>query len=382
MPFINVDTAASARELRAELSEAERIALDCEAAGFHRYSNRLCLLQVTTQANTYIIDPMAVDSSEVLRESLERPDLPIIMHGADFDLRLLRTDLDIRLQGLFDTQIAASLLGESGLGLAALLESKFGIQLSKKFQRADWADRPLTPGMLEYAANDTRHLLRLADELLGDLLKAGRTEWVSQECLELEKAADPSSEITEPPDPILRIKGARDLSPRQVTALREALDWRDEIARSRDKAPFRVIGDPPLIEAVARFPSRVEQLREIKGFPTSLARSEGKSLLNRLRRVSEMSEEELRPYPKPVRRGPGRPDPETEELADKLKAVRNRKADELGLARGTLLANAVVMAVATTAPATRSELSSVPGMRPWKVDALGDELLRTIQTGT
>lgn len=379
MPFLHVDSDAAAEELKAELSGAERIALDCEAAGFHRYANRLCLVQISTEERTFVLDPLSLNSAEILRDTLERPDLPIVMHGADFDLRLLRADLDIRLRGLFDTQIAAGLLGETGLGLAALLGSRFGVQLSKKYQRADWADRPLTTGMLEYAANDTRYLLRLADELLAELGGAGRTEWASEECAELEKAADARLPAAEPPDPVARMKGARDLSPRQVTALRAALEWRDDIARARDRAAFRVIGDGPLIDAVAKHPMRVEELLDIKGFPRKLAQESGKDLLKRFQAVTEMPEDDLRPYPKPERRGAGRPTPEIEELADRLKAVRNQKADELGLARGILLANAVVLGVATAAPTTREALAGVPGMRSWKLDLLGEDFLSTIR---
>ncbi len=152
------------------------------------------------------------------------------MHGADFDLRLLDRDLGIRLGGLFDTQVAAALLGESALGLQALLESRLGVSLSKKYQRADWADRPLKDGMLDYAADDTRYLMRLADLLLEDLRAAGRESWAREECRALEESATAPGD-DEPEDPVTRVKGARDLSPREVTALREALEWRDAIAR-------------------------------------------------------------------------------------------------------------------------------------------------------
>ncbi len=353
--------------------------MDCEAAGFHRYTDRLCLVQVSTERQTYIIDPLGFDPSEILRDALERPDVPVVMHGADFDLRLLRRDLGIRIGGLFDTQIAAALLGEEALGLAALLESRAGVRLSKKYQRADWAERPLAEEMLEYAANDTRHLARLANVLEGELAAAGRTAWVEEECRALEATGDASAEPEEPEDLVVRVKGARDLSARQVTAVREALEWRDEIARSRDRALFRVVGDGPLVEAVAARPQRVEDLAGIKGFPAGLARTEGAELLRRFQRVVQLPDEDLRPYPKQSRRGPGRPPPEIEALADRLKTVRNRKADELGLPRGTLLSNAVVLAVARTAPKDLEALSAVDGMRRWKAEVLGAELLDVIR---
>jgi ribonuclease D len=164
-----------------------------------------------------------------------------------------------------------------------------------------------------------------------------------------------------------------------VTALREALEWRDRLARERDKAPFRVVGDQPLLEAVLHRPLDERELADIKGFSTALARGEGIELLHRFDRVAQLPDTELRPYPRSPRRGgPGRPSPEAEELAEKLKVARNRRAEELGLDRGTLLANAVVQAVAAERPATLEALGRVDGMRVWQLEAAGPALLEVL----
>lgn len=374
-----VQSAQEAAGLVDDLARAKRIALDCEAAGFHRYSDRLCLVQLTTERATYLIDPLAFDASEVLRPPLEDPNLTVVMHGADFDLRLLSRDLRIRLHGLFDTQIAAQLLGEETLGLAGLLESRFGMRLSKKFQRADWAERPLSDGMLEYAADDTRHLMRLADWLTAELAEARRLGWAKEECRALEAAAGELPKDEEPEDPILRIKGARHLSARQITALREALAWRDEIARARDRALFRVIAEGPLIDAVAAQPRTVSDLVAIKGFPQRLAEEEGAGLIQRLDRVTLMKDDELRGYPRAPRRGGFRSTPEMEALAERLKDARNRKADELRLPRGTLLSNSTLMEIARAAPRSVEALAQVEGVRPWKAEALGEDFVKLIR---
>ena len=380
MSHIYIESREFADDLVNDLAGATRIALDCEAAGFHRYSDRLCLIQLTVGPRTYILDPLGFDPSDILRRPLEDPAVEVLMHGADFDLRLLSRDLGIKLRGLSDTQIYAALTGEEGLGLQSLLESRLGVTLSKKYQRADWAQRPLTESMLEYAAEDTRHLERLAGLLLEDLDRLGRRAWADEECRALEAVADDVLDDAEV-DPVTRVKGARDRSPRQVTALREALSWRDEIAREKDRAPFRVIGEPPLVDAVARKPRRVEDLLEIRGFPKGLARSDGKELLRRLHAVTELAEGELVPYPKNDNRGPGRPPPEVEARFRRLKDIRNRVADELELPRGTLLANAVLTEIARELPKTREELLAVEGMRQWKAEALGDRLLEEVARG-
>lgn len=379
MSYRHIASPEDADDLRDDIARVRRLALDCEAAGFHRYSDRLCLVQLTTERETYVIDPMGVDVPGLLRGPLEDPAVEVDMHGADFDLRLLRRDLDIGLRGLFDTQIAAQLLGEESVGLAALLESRLGVKLSKKYQRADWAERPLKDGMLAYAADDTRFLMRLSDILRAELREAGRSAWAEEECRALELSAGAPAEAQEPEDPVVRVKGARKLSARQVAALRTALEWRDDIARRWDKATFRVVGDGPLVEAVAARPRHVRDLADVKGFPGRLANEEGAALLERLDRVASAPENELRPYPRSARQGPGRPSPEVEALAERLKSVRNRRADELGLPRGTLLANAVVLEIARAAPATLQELAAVEGMRQWKAEAIGEEMLAVIR---
>jgi ribonuclease D len=382
MSHIHVQSAAEADGLVSELARTTRLALDCEAAGFHRYSDRLCLLQLSTERATWVIDPLAFDPSEMLRKPLEDPNVTVVMHGADFDLRLLRRDLGIRLRGLFDTQIAAQLLGEETLGLAGLLESRLGVRLSKKYQRADWAERPLLGAMLEYAADDTRHLMGLAERLREELSAAGRTAWAEEECRALEQVAGGVVATTDAEDPVVRIRGARHLSARQVTALREALAWRDEIARERDRAPFRVIAEEPLVEAVAAWPKSVTDLTTIKGFPVRLAEEEGAGLVRRLATVAALPDHELEPYPRGPRRGPGRATPEMEALAEKLKNVRNRKADQVRLPRGTLLSNAVLLEVARAMPRTPEALAAVEGMRPWKAEILGKEFLDVIRGAT
>jgi ribonuclease D len=379
MSHIHVQSAPQADGLVSELARTTRFALDCEAAGFHRYSDRLCLLQLSTERETWVIDPLAFDPSEMLRKPLEDPGVTVVMHGADFDLRLLRRDLGIRLRGLFDTQIAAQLLGEETLGLAGLLESRLGVRLSKKYQRADWAERPLVAAMLEYAADDTRHLIRLAERLREELSAAGRTAWAEEECRALEQVAAGVVATTDAEDPVVRIRGARHLSARQLTALREALAWRDQIARARDRAPFRVIAEEPLVEAVAAWPKSVADLTSIKGFPIRLAEEEGHELVRRLAAVATLPDHALEPYPRGQRRGPGRATPEMEALAEKLKNVRNRKADEVRLPRGTLLSNAVLLEVARTMPRTPETLAAVDGMRRWKAEILGEEFLEVIR---
>ena len=374
MNYQLIDTPEALQRAADLLAEASRISLDCEAAGFHRYSDRLCLVQLSTPRENLILDPLAVDVAPLLRPLLEDPGVEVIMHGADYDIRLLDRDLGIRLRGLFDTQAAASLLGAPAVGLAALLEEHLGVKLSKTHQRADWAQRPLPEGMLDYAASDTRHLPALADILADALREKGREEWAAEE-FELLEGIQWEEEGAGETDPVTRVKGARDLTPRELMGLREALSWRDEIARAKDRAPFRVVGDQSLLEIAVTRPASTDELGKLKGVSPHLARQHGSDLLARLDRVDDLPDESLPPFPRWKGNGAGRPTPEEEALANRIRDLRTGKAEGLGLDRGVLLSNAQIAEVVRRAPRTLAELKSIPGMRNWQAEILGTEVL-------
>jgi len=381
MDVLYIDRPERADDVTRALEGGSSIALDSEAAGFHRYSDRVCLLQLSVPSGkTFLLDPLAFDPSDLLRPVLEDPGVEVLMHGADYDLRLLDRDLGIRLSGLFDTQVAASLLGETGLGLSALLERHLGIVLPKKYQRADWAIRPLPEEMLEYAAGDTLHLHDLVQILREGLEARGRMAWAKEEFARLEEVR--WDEADENRDPVLRVKRAWELDGRAVARLREALQWRDAQARARDRAPFRVAGDPALVSAAVAGPGSRDELGRIAGFPPALAHSSaGDQLLERFAAIDSCSADELVPHPPRERKGPGRPLPEEEELAERLKVARNRTAEALGLDRGTVLSNGIIAEIARLAPTDREALLEIPGIRRWQVEVAGDDLLSVLRKG-
>jgi ribonuclease D len=359
------------------LEGSSRIALDCEAAGFHRYSDRLCLVQLSTPGANLILDPLALDLTPLLRPPLEDPGVQVVMHGADYDIRLLDRDLDLHIRGLFDTQAAATLLGASAIGLASLLEEHLGLKLPKTHQRADWARRPLPDEMLRYAANDTRHLPDLSDILAEALREKGRQSWAKEEFRSLEAIRWEEEDV----DPVTRVKGARDLTAREVTGLRRALEWRDEIARSRDRAPFRVVGDQVLLQVVVTRPRSPADLANLKGVSPHLARDHGGDLLSRLKDVDRLPEERLQPYPRWKGDGAGRPSPEEEALAGKIRDLRTGKARALELDRGVLLSNAQISEIVKEGPRSVEQLRSVPGLKAWQVELLGEEILELVRGG-
>jgi ribonuclease D len=380
MKFEYVDTTEGLSRFQAALEQVPSIALDLEAAGFHRYSDRVCLVQATLPTGArggenWILDPLAIDVVPVLGPVLQDPAVPVLMHGADFDVRLLRRDFELRLRGLVDTQIVATLLGEPGIGLAALLEKYHGVKLAKKYQRADWAKRPLDHGMLEYAASDTAHLHALTRKLVLQLEQQGRGAWASEEFRLLESMEVSTDDDV---DPVSRFKRARGLSPRELERLRAAWRWRDEIARRDDRAPFRVASDSVLMDAAVDPPRSVDDFADRKGVNGRLARSEGAALIAALEAAEEVDENDIAGFPRPPAGGRGRPTPDVEERANRLKEVRNRYAESLGVDRGALLPNAVLMEIAFEKPNQLSDLDRIDGIKQWQIETVGTDLLTAL----
>ncbi len=369
-----ISDTASLPELGEGLAGESRVAIDLEAAGFHRYSDRVCLVQVTSGDQNFVVDTLAVDPSDVLRNSLEGSDVTVLLHGGDYDLRLLDRDLDLHPVKLFDTQTAAALVGEPSLGLATLLKKYLDVHVSKKYQRADWAKRPIPDEMLDYAASDTRHLHELADLLIERLEALGRRAWVEEESILMEALRwNNDGDV----DPVTKIKGLRDFELREVALLREAWLWRDEVARARDRAPFRVAGDPALLEVVRERPRDVSALGRISGVSPQLAERSGKELLDRLEQTDRLDDSKLVGYPRGPS-GPRRPTPEVEDIANRLKTIRNETAEALGIARGVLMSNTVILEIARVQPSSVDELEAITGVRHWQAETMADRILAAL----
>jgi len=275
-----IANAAQLRELLPQLESADRVALDTEADSLHCYKEKLCLLQISTpsgkgwigfseddaQVNApsaprlttrsdkafhrdFIVDPLADLDLNPLTSALAEKE--IVLHGADYDLRLLRRNLNFVPQRIFDTVIAARLIGIHEFSLAALVQRYFEIELAKGSQKANWAQRPLPARMAEYAVNDTRYLLPMAERLETELNSRNRMEWFRQSCqraLEL-AAIDRERDL----DEAWRISGAGALRGRASAVLRELWNWREREAEAADRPPFHILQNRELLHSAERF---------------------------------------------------------------------------------------------------------------------------------
>lgn len=335
-----IDEAGGVRRVADQARRADRLALDTEADSLHSYFHKVCLIQASVNGDHFLIDPLALGKEGLapLFDVLADPAIDVLMHGADYDVRVLDRDYGARIHGLQDSQIMAQLLGEPRTGLAALLEKELGVGLDKKFQRADWGRRPLPPGMLGYAAADTAFLPELHRKLRRRLEDLGRWGWAEEEFRKLERVRHQPHE----PDPLgfERIKGARRLKGPARDRAYTLFLWRDRTARSLDVPPFKVLGNRQLLELAETAPKTLEQMSKVEGIGPRFLRRWGRDVLRVL------SKPEAAPPRQRGNSGRTQLDAAQRRRLRALTAARDAQAERLALDPGLLCPRAVLEALA------------------------------------
>ena len=379
MPAVKTDTAlyldkpADVERFLGEISNVRELALDTEGASFHRFLDRIYLLQISTRERNAIIDPLPIGSPAKLGELLQNQNIEVVFHDADYDLRLLHQDYGWHVTNIFDTRVAAQLLGIKSFGLAALLEQFFDVKLDKKHQRADWSMRPLPADMLEYAAQDTRYLLQLRDHMKSELERRGRWKWAQEEFTRLEGTR---WETEEEMEGFLRLKGARDLTRRELAVLREVSNWRDTMAEQLDRATFRVMGNEVLFELARVTPRNVTELSSIKGMPRGMIDRAGADLIAAIRRGLDAPEAELPRFPRGQRWNKDR---DFDDRVARLKSVRDAAATRLELDPGVLCSRERLENIARSGAKIVDDLQKVPDIRRWQIEEMGEEFLKALR---
>lgn len=365
-----VRDAATLAEFVARLATRPRVALDTEAASFHRYVDRVYLVQASTDDETAVVDPLAVEDLAPIGRLLAEDAVEKIFHDADYDLRILDRDYGFRARRIWDTRIAAQLAGETAFGLGALLEKYFEIRLSKKLQRADWSRRPLTEEMLRYAANDTAHLPALRDLLAEQLRSMGRLTWAEEEFARLEDVRWTGAAHAE--DAFLRLKGAKALPRRSLAILRAVYEWREGVAQHLDRAPFRIVGNDALVAIAKAAPTSPADLTKISEVPSSIARRHGPALLEAVAGALAAPPAD---WPVVERTRRPTPDPDADARYQRLRALRTERAEAVTLDPGILCPNGTLHAVARAAPRTSEDLDAINDLRRWQREALGEDAI-------
>ncbi len=351
-----------------EADAAPAVAIDTEADSFHHYFEKVCLVQLAVPGSAALVDPLAGLDLGPLLAHLARRDL--LLHGADYDLRLLRRGYGFRAARIFDTMLAAQLLGVKEIGLAALLSARLGVTLDKTNQRADWSRRPLPPPMVAYAASDVLHLHALVDSLRADLEAKGRLAWHEEECARLASTDFPPRERD--PENDWRVKGTNALSAKERAFFRELWAARERRAEQLDVPPFRVYPTDALQRSARHAAAGTADPAALFPFSRPLPAVFVEELLAAVERARKL----------PPSAWPGRktgekavPDPALESAVTRLKEKRDRLARRLGLDPGVVASRAALADVARAQlSAGRSldadALVAATGISRWRAELL------------
>lgn len=278
MVFTLIDSQAGLDRMISHIAREKVIAFDIEcASNLYHYVNRVCLMQFFAGGEAFVVDALAPIDLGSIGRILENPDIEIVMHDTDFDMRSLDHDYGWRPRNLFDTLIAARLCGRKEFGLGKLLELHFDIHGSKRFQRADWTIRPLPLNMLEYAASDVTDLLRLRDLLASEIEQLGRTPWLKAEFLICEE----TKFIPDERPLFARVKKVHELcNGRELAVLSELAELRNEIAQKLDLPLFKVVDDQTLIAIAKQSPRTIDSLLTHRGIHPICRRDYAEQILN------------------------------------------------------------------------------------------------------
>jgi ribonuclease D len=362
-----VADAAALSNLVADLAASPTVAVDTESNSFHAYRERVCLLQFTTPAADYIVDPLALRDLSALAPFFASPAHEKIFHAAEGDLFGLGRDFQFTFANIFDTMSAARTLGWPQVGLAAVLKSEFDVTLSKKHQRADWGRRPLTADLLDYARLDTHYLASLRDKLYIALTENGRWPEAQEDFERIARTQPAVANQTLDPQAFWRVKGSRYLTPHQAAILREVFTYRDRESARTNQPPFRVIGEPTLLDIAQRAPKTIDDLKGIVAMTPGQIHRHGQALL----RCVADGLAATPPAPPVVERPPD----DVQARYDRLQHWRKTRAQARGVESDVILARTTMWDLATRAPRGLDDLADIADFGPTRRAMYGKEIL-------
>ena len=347
--------------------------VDLEADSLFHYQEKVCLVQIATPRECFLVDPLQTGDLSPLKPFFANPDIRKVFHGSDYDIRSLYKDFSIEVKNLFDTQLACRFLGMQFTGLDAVLNLFYNIRLEKKFQKKDWSQRPLSDEMLAYASQDAIYLNALSKKLEERLIETGRLDWFLQEC-------DIQSLVRAPAangDPrFLKFKGAGRLGRRSLAVLEALLEFRGSVAQKIDRPLYQVIHNHVLLKLAIEKPRDMNHLKGLEVLSIKQLNRYGQQVLNTIHAAMELDPSILPAYPRshePV------PDARISARITALKKWRESAATYLEIEPGLLCNNALITAISSKNPQHVEALYAIEGIKPWQIEAVGKQIVAVLQ---
>lgn len=361
---------AALRKLADDLAREPVIAVDTESNSLYAYREQVCLIQFSIPQGDYLVDPLALQDLSPLAPIFLNPEIEKVFHAAEYDLLCLKRDFGFTVANLFDTMIAARILGREAFGLGSILEAEFGVQLDKRFQRANWGQRPLPPPLLAYARLDTHYLIALRDRLKADLHAQNLWPLAREDFI---RSTEVNGNGRTPEDRSIdcwRVSGSYDLEPQKAAVLIELCRYRDKVARSQNRPLFKVLNDQTLLEIAAMLPQTLDHLSQVQGMTRGQIERHGRELLDAVQRGLEAEPAFPPRSPRP-----------NEDYLDRLEALRRWRKEtalEMGVKSDVILPRDLLVALAENNPRHSKELEQVLGGVPWRLERFGSEILNIL----
>ncbi len=354
-----------------DLASCPILAVDTESNSLYVYREQVCLIQFSTPDTDYLVDPLALADLSPLAPIFADPNIEKVFHAAEYDLICLKRDFGFRFTNLFDTMQAARILGREAVGLGSILEAEFGLHVDKRYQRANWGQRPLSLEMLAYARLDTHYLAALRDRLCAGLQEAGRWELAGEDFVRLCKVNGhaPNDEDAA----CWRVSGAQDLSSQQIAVLFALCQYREECARSANLPPFKVLNNQTLLEIAQAAPFTPEELNKCTRLSPRQFQRHTDGLLKAVQRGLKMSP--------PRRPSSPRPEEAVLERLELLRSWRRQKGLGWGVDSDVILPKDVLQAIADRNPGSLAELAGAMESLPWRLEHFGPEIIQLLQGG-
>lgn len=358
---------ASLDSMLENLTQEATLAVDTEANSLHAYQEQVCLIQISTLDTDYLIDPLAIKDFTSLIAIFNNPEIEKIFHAAEYDVIMLTKDLGFQFANIFDTMLAARILGREKMGLNNLLEELFGIQVDKRYQKANWGKRPLPMGMLRYAQTDTHYLIDLRNILAAELTQTGRWALAKED---FALACSPPTHNGHKLPPCWRGRDSQNLSPGNAAVYRKLCEYRDGVAQKRDRPLFKVLSRKDLLTLAEACPQTQSELRNLRGLSYRSVQRHATGLLKAIQAGLQAE-----PFPPPH---PKRQSSAYLNRIQALKHWRTTAARKMGVNSSVILPRHLLNTVANENPHNQEELAQILKEVPWRLEHFGKEILEVL----